>query len=194
MSSHLPRDKPADSDDVRNKPAPIDCLADALDQIAASTCENDRGKINDDLSYDVGYVYYDYPSEESGEDLGYGEVYASLSFSGAKVGLNYSSDYFAGTDPYWYLYGQYTRDIIDNVTLSGTVGYNAFDSSEDMASFLASEDDPGDNYTDWKVSVSTTWQGLGWSLAYVDTNLSKSDCGGTDICEATAVLSISKSL
>ncbi len=153
-----------------------------------------RGKITDDLGYDVGYVYYDYPSEESGEDLGYGEVYASLSFSGAKVGLNYSSDYFAGTDPYWYLYGQYTKEVIDNVTVSGSVGYNSFDSSEDMASFLASEDDPGDNYTDWKVSVSTTWQGLGWSLAYVDTNLSKSDCGGLDVCDATAVFSISKSL
>ena len=153
-----------------------------------------RGKINDDLGYDLGYIYYDYPSEESSEDLGYGELYASLSFSGFKAGVNYSSDYFAGTDPYWYLYGQYTRDIIDKVAVSASVGYNAFDSSEAMASFLASEDDPGDDYVDWKVSVSTTWQGLSWSLAYVDTNLSKSDCGGTDICDATAVFSITKSL
>ncbi len=153
-----------------------------------------RGKITDDLGYDVGYVYYNYPGDDSDTDLDYGEVYGSLTFSGFKAGVNYSSNYFAGTDPYWYLYGQYTRDIIDNVAVSASVGYNAFDSTEAMTSFLATDNDPGDNYVDWKLSVTTTWQGVGWTLAYVDTNLSESDCGGLDVCEATAVFSISKAL
>ncbi len=152
-----------------------------------------RGKVNDELGYDVGYVYYAYPSEESGDDLGYGELYGSLTYSGFKASLNYSSDYFAETGSYWYLYGQYSREVIDNVTVTGGVGYNGFDNSEDMGSYFGS-DDPGDNYVDWKVSVSTTWQGLSWSLAYVDTNVSKGDCGSTDNCDATAVFSISKSL
>ena len=153
-----------------------------------------RGKISEELGYDVGYVYYSYPSDDSDTDLNYGEIYGSLTYGGLKAGVNYSSDYFAETDSYWYLYGQYTHTLIENVSATASVGYNAFDSSEAMASFLATESDPGDKYLDWKVSVSTTWQGLGWSLAYVDTNLSKEDCGGADICEATAVLSISKSL
>jgi uncharacterized protein (TIGR02001 family) len=153
-----------------------------------------RGKITEELGYDVGYIYYSYPSDDSDTDLNYGELYGSLTFGGLKGGVNYSSNYFGETGSYWYLYGQYSHDIIEKVSASASVGYNSFNSSEDMASFLATEIDPGDNYLDWKVSVSTAWQGLTWSLAYVDTNLSKEDCGGADICEATAVFSISKSL
>ena len=113
---------------------------------------------------------------------------------GAKVGVNYSNDYFAETDKYWYLYGQYSHDIVEGVTASASIGYNSFDSSEAMAAFLATTNDPDDHYVDWKVSVSTAWQGLTWTLSYVDTNLSKEDCGGSEICSGTAVFGISKSL
>lgn len=153
-----------------------------------------RGKISEDLGYDVGYILYSYPSDDSDTDLNYGEIYGSLTYAGLKGGVNYSSDYFGETGSYWYLYGQYSHDIIKNVSATASVGYNNFNSSDDMASFLATESNPGDNYVDWKVSVSTAWQGLTWSLAYVDTNLSTQDCGGADICAATAVLSISKAL
>jgi uncharacterized protein (TIGR02001 family) len=153
-----------------------------------------RGKISDDVGYDVGYVYYNYPSDNSDPDLDYGEIYGSVTVGGFKAGLNYSNDYFAETDTYWYLYGQYTHNITESVAVSASVGYNKFDGSDSLASFLVTDNDPDDNYIDWKVSVSTTWQGLGWSLSYIDTNLSKDDCGGSELCSGTVVAGISKSL
>ncbi len=51
MFSHLPRDKPATpAGESGNKLEPIDGLSDALDQIAASTRDNNRGNINDSLT------------------------------------------------------------------------------------------------------------------------------------------------
>lgn len=153
-----------------------------------------RGKVGEEVGYDVGYIYYDYPSSNSDPDLDYQEIYGSVTYGDFKVGVNYSDDYFAETDSYWYLYGTYSHALTESISVSASVGYNAFDSSDAMASFLVTNSDPGDNYVDWKIGVSTTWQGLGWSLTYVDTNLSKEDCGDTKICEATAVVAITKAL
>jgi len=44
------------------------------------------GNINDDISYDVGFIYYAYPDETSG-DAGFSEVYGSLSFNALTVGV-----------------------------------------------------------------------------------------------------------
>jgi uncharacterized protein (TIGR02001 family) len=44
------------------------------------------GSINDDLSYDVGFIYYAYPDETSG-DADFSEIYGSLSFKSLTVGL-----------------------------------------------------------------------------------------------------------
>ena len=36
--------------------------------------------------------------------------------------------------------------------------------------------------------------GLDWSVAYIDTDLNESECfGGSDLCDATAVGTVSKS-
>lgn len=165
----------------------------------ASSLETDfyagyRGTFTPDWAYDVGYILYHYAKNNSKPDLDYSEIYVSTTWKGLKFGVNYSDDYFAETDRYWYLYGSYSHALTESISVSASVGYNAFDSSDAMASFLVTDSDPGDNYVDWKIGVSTTWQGLGWSLSYVDTNLSKEDCGGTKICEATAVAAVTKSL
>lgn len=44
------------------------------------------GDINDDLSYDVGYIYFAYPDETSG-DADFSEVYGSLTFKSLTVGV-----------------------------------------------------------------------------------------------------------
>ena len=52
------------------------------------------------------------------------------------------------------------------------------------------------NYQDWRAGITTKWVGVNWSLTYVDTNLDDNrDCyGNKQLCEATAVFGISKSL
>ncbi|MCI2284978.1 TorF family putative porin [Colwellia sp. MSW7] len=44
------------------------------------------GSINDSVSYDVGFIYYGYPDETSG-DADFSEVYGSISFNALTVGL-----------------------------------------------------------------------------------------------------------
>ena len=43
------------------------------------------GAINEDVSYDIGFIYYAYPDSISG-DADFSEVYGSLSFSGLTLG------------------------------------------------------------------------------------------------------------
>ncbi|TPH15195.1 TorF family putative porin [Litorilituus lipolyticus] len=42
--------------------------------------------INDDLSYDVGFIYFAYPDETSG-DANFSEIYGSISYKSLTVGL-----------------------------------------------------------------------------------------------------------
>lgn len=44
------------------------------------------GDINESISYDVGFIYYAYPDETSG-DADFSEVYGSISFNSFTVGL-----------------------------------------------------------------------------------------------------------
>lgn len=146
------------------------------------------GSFNESVSYDLGVLYYGYPDDEVTQ-LDYLEFYGSVSFAGLKLGLNYSDDYFAETGEFFYPYADYSYTVNDMLTLSAHLGYNSFDET----TFLSNGDD---NYTDWKLAAATTALGVTWTLAYVDTDLDDDeDCyGNEDLCEATAVVSISKSL
>ena len=141
--------------------------------------------INDNFSFDVGYMYYYYPSDNWSVDLDYQEFYGSVSFYGATVGLVYSDDYFQSTNDFWYFYGDYSFPISEVVSIDGHLGYND----------LSREFGTDGSYLDWSIGVTASAVGLDFTLAYVDTDLSKSDCfGGTKLCEATGVFTISKSL
>jgi uncharacterized protein (TIGR02001 family) len=151
------------------------------------------GKFDEDLEYDVGVLYYGYPHATVGAgpndvDIDYYEVYASISFSGATLGINYSPDYFAETGKFYYPYADYGFDINEQFSVSAHLGYNGFDKKD----FLGNDD----KYLDWSVGISTEQLGVEWALTYVDTDLdSDSDCAGDkDLCAATVVFSISKSL
>jgi uncharacterized protein (TIGR02001 family) len=141
--------------------------------------------INENMSLDLGYMYYYYPSDNWDVDLDYQEFYGTFSFYGATVGLIYSDDYFQSTNDFWYVFGDYSYPINETFSIDGHLGYND----------LSNEFGTGGSYLDWSIGVTASAVGLDFTLAYVDTDLSKSDCfGGTKLCEATGVLTISKSL
>jgi uncharacterized protein (TIGR02001 family) len=154
-----------------------------------------KGKINDDYAYDVGILYYGYPQDGS-THLGYTEYYTSLSAFGGKIGVNYSPNYFAGSDPFWYWYANYSHEIVKNLTVNAHWGYNHWETRQDY-DITQSNNSAGPvgnaSYADWSLGVSTAYLGLTWGLTYVDTNINDDSCFG-NLCEATAVLSISKSL
>ena len=154
------------------------------------------GEFNESVSYDIGYIYYAYPEDDTSPDLDYQEVYASISFSDATIGVAVSDDYFAKTGTFWYLYGEYGFDIAENISLGIHAGFNAFEDDEEFAAFIGPADgNAGDSYIDYSVSISTEQMGVEWGLSFIGTDLKKSECfGGSKLCSDTVVLSLSKSL
>jgi uncharacterized protein (TIGR02001 family) len=145
-------------------------------------------EIAEGMELDVGALYYNYPHGPSG-DLDYIELYTSVTFGGLTLAVDYSPDYFGGTGTFFYVHGGYEVALLQDVSLGLHVGYNLLDDE----TFLAHHSK--DSYLDWRISLVASRFGLTWDLAYVDTDLSRSQCfGGTKLCQGTVVFSVSKSL
>lgn len=153
--------------------------------------------INDDTSVDVGVLWYNYPEDDSNPDLDYWELYGSVGLYGATFGLNYSPDYFAETNKFYYLYGEYSIPLVENLSLDLHLGWNIFEDKDSFASFIAPSpgQSVGDDYIDYSIGVSTSALGLDFALSYIGTDLDNDECfGGTKLCEGQVVASVSKSL
>ncbi|MBP6682408.1 MAG: TorF family putative porin [Halioglobus sp.] len=147
-----------------------------------------RSAIGDtDFGVDVGYIYYDYPGD-NGADGDYQEVKVAGSWKTLALSVNYSDDYYAGTDEFWYLAADYSYAFTDSLTLGLHAGYNILEEGE---GFLSSDED---NYTDYSVKLTYTVATVGLSVAWVDTTLDEDDVFGTEWGEGAAVFTISKSM
>lgn len=140
-----------------------------------------------DFGVDVGYIYYDYPGD-SGDEGDYQEFYVGGSWKDLSVQVNYSDDYYAETDEFWYVSGDYSFTVADSIGVALHVGLNML---EEDGGFLSSDED---QYTDYSVTVSYEWASVEFALAYVGTDLDDDDVFGTDWADDTAVFTISKSL
>ncbi len=153
-----------------------------------------------EVAYDVGVMRYNYPGlndKTSGQvdpmgnavDADYNEVYASISTMGAKVGFNYSPDYFLESDKFLYLYASYGTEVA-GVGLFGSVGMNKFDSAAMMnqALFTSGTDD---SYVDYKLAASKAIGGVTVEGAYIGSNIDEKDCGA-GLCEGRFVLTLTK--
>ena len=146
-----------------------------------------NGKINDDIGYSVGYIYYYYPKQSTldgpgGPDDSFQEVNGSLSYKGLSVGLSYSNDFFGETGKAIYYNAGYDYSLPNDFGLSFHVGRSNF---EDASGLL--------DYTDYSVGVTKSYAGLDFGLTWVDTDLSVTECG-SDICKSRVTFSIGKSL
>jgi uncharacterized protein (TIGR02001 family) len=155
------------------------------------------GSINENVDFDIGFLYYGYPEDDADPSLDYWEVYGSVTFFDVTLGLHYSPDYFAETDNFWYVYGAYSYPLMENFALDLHIGWNLFDSDEAFEAFIgpAPGRSPGDNYVDYKAGFTWTVLDLDVGLHYIGTDISNADCfGGTRLCDDSVVLSVSKSL
>lgn len=139
-----------------------------------------------EVGYDVGVMRYNYPGAT--DPLAYDEVYGSVSYKGAKLGLNYSNDYYGGTGKFLYSFLEYGTEV-GGVGLFAHVGLNKFD--EDALSVY-------DGYVDYKVAVSKTLNDVGFELAYVGSDIDEADCAAfsgdsAGACEGRVVGTVSKS-
>jgi uncharacterized protein (TIGR02001 family) len=138
-------------------------------------------QVSDAMGIDVGYVFYAYPGEETNN---YGELYAGLryTFSDMLAGsfkYYYSDDFFAETGPADYFDLSLSLTLPAETTLGLHVGYTDVEDIDFSA-------------TDWKIGVSKAFGGIGFELAYTDTDLSEDECG-SDACEGRVALTASKS-
>ena len=139
------------------------------------------------VSLDVGYLYYDYPGDDGAEG-DYQELYASIGFWDATLGMAYSDDYYGETDTFFYYYADYSFGFAENFSLDFHVGYNDL---EKNGGFLGTDED---SYIDSSVGITASYWAVDWTLAYVGTDLDEEDVFDTEWGDDTVVFTISKSM
>lgn len=152
-----------------------------------------RGKINDDLSYDVGAIYFYYPGGTmSNPTENTWEAYAGATWKWFNVKYTQDlTDYFgyAGSRGTHYIEANATVPLPADITLVAHYGQQDSKGSAYLATNGFSKID------DWKVSVSKDMVGLTWSLAYIDTNRSVLSTEGTktkDLANGSFIASVGK--
>lgn len=138
-----------------------------------------RGALTEEVGYDIGVLYYDYPGMSSDDFV---EVYGKVTYGSLLATINYSNDFYAGTGKAWYYTADYGIPLGGDVTLGLHYGYSDFDQN-----VFGGED----SYSDYNVSVSAPFAGTTLTLMYNDTSMDDGDCGSSD-CEAAVVFGISK--
>ena len=132
-----------------------------------------------DVSYDVGLLYYAYPGADSRSGYDFIEAYASLGYDLDAVSLSgavhFTPDNFGETGTGWYLTGGLSGGLTDALSLDANVGFSQV--TEDF----------GEDYLDWNVGLSYSFSQLALDLRYHDTDAP--DCAGS--CDARVVLSLS---
>jgi uncharacterized protein (TIGR02001 family) len=152
-----------------------------------------------EVAYDVGVMRYNYPGLSTNNncctnsmgkvvEADYNEIYASISTMGAKVGFNYSPDYFE-SDKFMYLYASYGTEV-SGVGLSASVGMNKFDSAAMMTQALGTTG-KDDSYMDYKVAASKAIGGVTIEGAYIGSDIDDMECGA-GLCEGRFVLTATK--
>ncbi|MGI9288204.1 MAG: TorF family putative porin [Pseudomonadales bacterium] len=139
------------------------------------------------FSYDVGFLYYDYPGDDDTEG-DYWELYASIGWNDLTVGVAYSDDYYGETDEFSYLYADYSFALPGEVSLDLHVGFNML---EENGGFLATDED---GYTDYSIGVTKSFMDVDFSLAYVGTDLDEEDVFDTEWGDGTLIFTLAKSL
>jgi len=130
------------------------------------------------LSYDVGIIHYDYPSES---DNNFDEVYLGLGYSFLSAMVSHTDEFGEGADDATYYELGADFELPMAVGLGLHVGHYDLDK------------DDGEDYTDWKVGLSRDYLGFTFELAYTDTDLSDTDCGG-NLCDGRGIFTVSKAL
>ncbi|MES3708701.1 TorF family putative porin [Pseudomonas putida] len=145
-------------------------------------------QISEEISLDLAYYNYEYPKQSS---LNYSETYARLTAYGAYVGGYYSDDLY-GNQSYLYSFIGY------GVTLPLEIGLDIRYGRVDFKDGIIADENnhTRDSYNEWQASLKKEFISLDWSLSYVDSNLSRSECesysGYRDTCSPSVVVGVSK--
>lgn len=154
-----------------------------------------------DIGYDVGVMRYNYPGNDGGQTsvlnfkgngkLSYNEVYASVSAKGAKLGVNYSDDYFGESGNFTYVYASYAGEVYKGFGVVAGVGLNSLKGAAEQQ-YITGSSSNDDSYVDYKIGVTKSIEGIGFELAYIGTDIKSGEQGALKLGESVAVLTASK--
>lgn len=153
------------------------------------------------LGWDLGVIGYTYPGANGDFDYDYVEAKFGLTKSYADmltlaVAYFWSPDGFGvAVDDTHYLNGSVTVAPPQwplGLSLTGSLGHMWMErTAAGRAAGIISQS------TDWSVGVGATIEGFAVSLAYVDTDISDSECarfaGNAGWCDARAILKVARS-
>lgn len=122
------------------------------------------GGAEDGLGWDVGLIYYSFPSES---DFNYPEIYGGLSYGIVSGKLWYSNDFNNTDESAIYLEGGVDVPLPNNFSVNAHAGYSDGDGVE--AAFGLS------NYLDYSAGVGYTAGNFDLELKYVDTDIDDAD-------------------
>lgn len=131
-------------------------------------------EINEEWSYDVGYLFYGYPQGPSTEE--FSEIYGSVSYTDFTLGFANSSDWYASTGSYTYIYADYSLALSEDYSL----GFHYGTSSADAAA---------NEYDDYSITLSTEAAGVAFDISWISTDIAAGAYADNEI-----VVTMSKSL
>lgn len=138
---------------------------------------------------DVGLLYYAYPGSTGG-DFEFFEPYANISLpigpATAKLGAAFAPAQDAiGGNSNIYLFNDNSLPLKGiPLSLTSHIGWSKGDTTLS----------PGGDYLDWSLGAAASWRNLTFGLAYVDTNISRTQAvaagANRDIVDKAVVLSL----
>ncbi|GAB6042439.1 TorF family putative porin [Endothiovibrio diazotrophicus] len=138
------------------------------------------GELANGLGYDLGLVYYGYPDSTATES--WLEGYLNLSYALTDMvtlngGLAYSSDVYGMSEDAIYYNAGLDFSLPQDFGLSASVGY------------YDDDDKVFNNYTDWKLALTKSFNSFDFELGYTDT-----DVNNDPWADGRVYLMVSKSL
>ena len=138
---------------------------------------------------DVGLLYYAYPGSTGG-DFEFFEPYANISLpigpATAELGAAFAPAQDAiGGNSNIYLFNDNSLPLKGTpLSLTSHIGWSKGDTTLS----------PGGDYLDWSLGAAASWRNLTFGLAYVDTNISRTQAvaagANRDIVDKAVVLSL----
>lgn len=143
--------------------------------------------LGEDMSLDIGYIYYIYAGAEAGSN--YQEFYAGLSVDGFGLSVIYSDDYFGEDNGEALILGvDYSLSLDDATSVDFHVGHT--DATNRSISGSGTD---FNSYVDYSVGLTHEVEGYAFGLTFVGTDASDDDELG-EVADNRFIFSISKSM
>ena len=141
----------------------------------------------DDLTWDLGAIYYYYPGADDSKNYDFWELAASVGYDfgymQTTASLNFSPDYFASSGNSYYPAVNVTVPLPYGITADA--GY-AYQWIEDNSAFGTPD------YGTWSLGLGYEVEGFNLALKYIDTDLKEpTECA--DGCSQRVVFTVSRS-